>query len=598
MGCTSGSYCVSKQKDSTSITGMMIPAAAQPQSVSEVADLPSCLHVTIATWPIWREVNNNNNLAGSPNLSWGEKHHLTPSSLRLPVTCVLSQYASKSFVLQPPPVSSSHIPIHQPCQDPHVLHWPLHALTLSWDCGPAVTPDPWQQLLLLCSGDIESNPGPRSVKFPCTVCGKGVRWGQLALQCDGCDSWHHKSCLGMNTAVYNALEQDADGSWKCCSCGLPGFSSSLFSLDFSAVSSTSSVPSVSSPIAQSSPKTAKPTNTTNPKGCTQIRSIVVNGQGIKSKAVQIHNMIDSLSPHIIVMTETHLDNNVYSSELFPPHYNIYHKDRNTHGGGVLIAIDVTLDSYELQVAENNCELVWAMIHGKGRAPICVRAVYRPPRVGDDHIKNLHQVMKSIKQQHNPSAFVLGGDFNLPSISWQDGSIPPGARGRSSCESLLELACDMNIHQIVEENTRGNNILDLFFTTTPGLVDKVTVGPGIADHCTVIVDHKLRAHLNKPTTCSIYQYSKADWDEINNELDNFHEEYLNTDPDARAVSTNWTTIKCRLLGIMEKHIPQVSTGNRFHLPYITRDIKRDIRWKQRTYNRARCFNCPGDWVKFR
>src|ERR1700690_4134630 len=31
-------------------------------------------------------------------------------------------------------------------------------------------------LLLLCAGDIESNPGP--VKFPCGACKKAVKWTQ------------------------------------------------------------------------------------------------------------------------------------------------------------------------------------------------------------------------------------------------------------------------------------------------------------------------------------------------------------------------------------------------------------------------------------
>ena len=82
-------------------------------------------------------------------------------------------------------------------------------------------------LLLCLASDIEVNPGPYTPKYPCNICEKAAKWGQQAIQCDGCDLWYHKHCLTMSTAVYDALT-NTSATWICCNCGLPNFESSLF----------------------------------------------------------------------------------------------------------------------------------------------------------------------------------------------------------------------------------------------------------------------------------------------------------------------------------------------------------------------------------
>ena len=85
-------------------------------------------------------------------------------------------------------------------------------------------------MLLLQSGDINMNPGPRAPKFPCQICGKAVNWTEPAVQCDNCDGWYHKRCMNMSIAIYQALEH-SNTSWLCCTCGVPNFSSSFFTQD-------------------------------------------------------------------------------------------------------------------------------------------------------------------------------------------------------------------------------------------------------------------------------------------------------------------------------------------------------------------------------
>jgi hypothetical protein len=56
-------------------------------------------------------------------------------------------------------------------------------------------------LLILQSADCELNPGPRTPKYPCMVCGKAVKWNQRAVACDNCEGWYHVEYMNMNSSV-------------------------------------------------------------------------------------------------------------------------------------------------------------------------------------------------------------------------------------------------------------------------------------------------------------------------------------------------------------------------------------------------------------
>ena len=74
--------------------------------------------------------------------------------------------------------------------------------------------------LLLLAGDVSSNPGP--VKDPCTICSKGCHSNQRAIQCDGCDKWHHAKCLNMGADEYYSLATNESSTWMCFTCLFPG----------------------------------------------------------------------------------------------------------------------------------------------------------------------------------------------------------------------------------------------------------------------------------------------------------------------------------------------------------------------------------------
>ena len=72
--------------------------------------------------------------------------------------------------------------------------------------------------------------------------------------------------------------------------------------------------------------------------------------------------------------------------------------------------------------------------------------------------------------------VLGGDFNIPGINWDNG-----------CELLLSSPDTHALAQIHNEPTREDNILDLLITNKPSLIKTYHIVPGISDHCAVMTE---------------------------------------------------------------------------------------------------------------
>ena len=83
-------------------------------------------------------------------------------------------------------------------------------------------------LLVTLSNDVQTHPGPRTPKYPCGSCGKAVRNNQNSIQCDGCLTWHHIECQGMNVQIHQIMADHESYSWSCLKCGLANFNTSLF----------------------------------------------------------------------------------------------------------------------------------------------------------------------------------------------------------------------------------------------------------------------------------------------------------------------------------------------------------------------------------
>lgn len=207
--------------------------------------------------------------------------------------------------------------------------------------------------------------------------------------------------------------------------------------------------------------------------------------------MQLHQIIETYKPDVILGCETHLKGEIDSKDIFPDNYlhpppNRRDRDTGEKGGGVLIAVHSDIISVE-QSAPVDCEIVWTKItHNSG--DVLFGSFYRPPSTSVDYLEQLESSMNNVKQLNglNGKHVILGGDFNLPDINWEDNSIKPNPQYTSAVsEKMIDLADNFNLTQIIHEPTRQGNILDLVFTTHPDLMDRTYVVPGMSDHDAVM-----------------------------------------------------------------------------------------------------------------
>lgn len=275
----------------------------------------------------------------------------------------------------------------------------------------------------------------------------------------------------------------------------------------------------------------------------------------------------------MVVTETWLHSDICTSEFCPPAYSVLRCDRTTRGGGV--AIFHRRDLSCIQVAEStNLEAIFCKVkYGEFIIDIC--AVYRPPGSSLEVISNLNDF---IIEHGNPStSLILAGDFNLPSMDWEN--LVAGSQDRLHGEALLDLSFSRDLVQVVKDFTRKNqdthSLLDLVF-----LSDKLIqcdymckVEEGISDHDMVIVTIPLNERITKqPQFVKVLDYEKADDDSILDHLESsffsFSELPVCSGTDVEML---WLTFKNIINYCVQRYVPIRKKKTNTQNPWINRDI---------------------------
>ena len=151
--------------------------------------------------------------------------------------------------------------------------------------------------------------------------------------------------------------------------------------------------------------------------------------------------------------------------------------------------------------------------------------------------------------------------------------------------------------MVDKPTRGNKILDLFFTTNSTLIGSVEVMPALGDHGCVKIQTLVTPRLARPIKRKIFLYSKGNFSDMKKELLDFGSVYL-SQFNRRSLQENWDILKNKLSTLMEEYIPTKMSSSRYNLPWFTSDLKKLNRKVQRLYNVQRRSGLECDKRKFR
>ncbi|XP_053686304.1 uncharacterized protein LOC128735845 [Sabethes cyaneus] len=221
-----------------------------------------------------------------------------------------------------------------------------------------------------------------------------------------------------------------------------------------------------------------PTEHTTLTRSTVRKGLLVFYQNVRGLRTKIDDFIIAVAESnfdIIVLTETWLDEKIYSAQLFGDSFTVFRCDRSSHnssksrGGGVLIAVSTRLSaSSDPSPICNTLEQIWIRVKLPGHT-MSVGVIYLPPdRKGDlnsieDHISSIEAVYSDLSL----SVFtLLFGDYNQSGLVWNfPGHAPPAV---DSLRSNISVACaalldGFSLHGLTQINTavnRNSRLLDL------------------------------------------------------------------------------------------------------------------------------------------
>ena len=159
-----------------------------------------------------------------------------------------------------------------------------------------------------------------------------------------------------------------------------------------------------------------------------------------------------------------------------------------------------------------------------------KVVYRPPDAEENSFKNIIKFIINTLEDNTDDSYqiCLSGDLNFPSINWELSTVIGGCPAyiRRSAEDFLALLSSTMMNQFVHTPTRRENILDIFCTNNPFLVNYVEVSSTpISDHNLILISLSIdledighKECMPPPSGFSALDFSKANFDSISHEIE--------------------------------------------------------------------------------
>ena len=146
-------------------------------------------------------------------------------------------------------------------------------------------------------------------------------------------------------------------------------------------------------------------------------------------------------------------------------------------------------------------------------------------------------------------------------------------------------------------TRGQNILGLFFTTNPTLVENVSIIPGLSDHDTVLAKVNAKPEISQQVPCTILLNKKADWDQLKQSMRDLHTELAQSDLATTSVQSMLDKFATKLEQGIDKFIPTRKSGTQDGFPWINQEIRCLMRKRDKLYKRRSRSSRPCEQSNF-
>ena len=177
------------------------------------------------------------------------------------------------------------------------------------------------------------------------------------------------------------------------------------------------------PLTKENQDRSSPCGTNKSSFISGLKLISMNINSLRGKKLELLAFLDFHQPHVVAIQETKIDSSIATSELFPETcpYSEYRKDRNIHGGGVMLLVHKDISHMHITELENDSKSFWVKVFANETSHF-VASWYRPPGSTNEKFQLFREQLDYIRTHHKgkklPSVHVLG-DFNVKGIDWPD-----------------------------------------------------------------------------------------------------------------------------------------------------------------------------------
>ena len=239
----------------------------------------------------------------------------------------------------------------------------------------------------------------------CKQCYKQVNDNQAAIICDVCDFWSHRFCCNITTKTYNDLKKRGNFPWSCPSCRI-GETLIKEKIDINCLS-----------------KNCSPEDYETVKQQRNESLILhINCRSLINKREEFENIIQTLKPNIVCLTETWFDGSVSPKDFVPEGYNIIRHDRSEmfktkyakkNGGGVAIIYKDHIKIQKISLLTDPVEeILWIRV--KTKYNFLLGVLYRPEYTDILKENGEESLLETNIRTATETArnIVLLGDFNI------------------------------------------------------------------------------------------------------------------------------------------------------------------------------------------
>ena len=255
--------------------------------------------------------------------------------------------------------------------------------------------------------------------------------------------WIHNECSFITETQHETVS-NTNCTWICPKCEFFNFSDSFFGEQVNLETENRFVP-----LTKEKKDRSSPCGTNKSSFISGLKFISMNINSIRGKKLELLAFLDFNQPHVVAIQETKIDSSIATSQLFPETcpYSVYRKDRNIHGGGVMLLVHKDISHMPITELENDSESIWVKVFANKTSHF-VASWYRPLGSTSEEFQLFSEQLDYIRTHHKgkklPSVHVLG-DFNFKDVDWPDRLFclllgPPGFNCWFSSAPVFQWCC--------------------------------------------------------------------------------------------------------------------------------------------------------------